>query len=89
MFGCLSVITRAFSDGTRPSEYELISWYYHACSFLSTGSASDGSEELKGKAQEMFTKIDLNWLKLWMAEALCWAGIRYLKGNFLTKVQKV
>jgi len=87
MFGCLSAITRAFSDGTRPSEYGLISWYYHACSFLSTGGASD--EELKGKAQEMFMKIDLNWLKLWMAEALCWAGIPYLKGDFLTKVQKV
>jgi len=89
MVGCLSAITRAFSDGTRSPEYGLISWYYHACFFLSTGGATDGSEELKGKAQEMFTKIDLNWLKLWMAEALCWVGIPYLKGGFLTKVQKV
>jgi hypothetical protein len=89
MFGCLSAITRAFSDGTRAPEYGVISWYYHARSFLSTGGAIKGFEELKDKAQELLTKINLNWVKLWMTEALCWAGIPYLKGDFLTKVQKV
>jgi hypothetical protein len=89
MIGCLSAITKAFSDGTPPPEYGVISWYYHAGLFLSTGGASEESEELKEKAQELLTKIDLNWVKSWMAEALCWAGIPYLKGDFLTNEQEV
>ncbi len=86
MFGCLSAITRAFSDGTRPPKYGLISWYYHAHLFLSTG---EGLDEQKDETQELVKKIDLNWVKLWMIEAFCWAGLRYLKGDFpLAKVQK-
>ena len=86
LFGCLSAITRAFSDGTPAPVYGLVSWYYHACFFLSTGSAS---EELKDKVQELFMKINLNWVKSWMSEALYWGGILYLRGDFITKVQKV
>jgi hypothetical protein len=89
MFGCLSAITRAFSDGTRAPQYAVVSWYYHACFFLSTGSSSEGLEELKDRSQDLFTKIDMNWIKLWMTEALFCAGVPYLRENFLTKVQKV
>ena len=73
MFDCLSVITRAFNDGTRAPEYALISWCYHACCFLSTREAS---EQLKD--EELIRTINLNWVKSWMIQALCWAGAPYL-----------
>jgi len=89
MFGCLSAITRAFIDGTCAPEYAVLSWYYHAGFFLSTGGAGEGLQEMKDRSQELFNlfmKIDLNWVKLWMTEALLLAGVPYLRGNFLTKV---
>ena len=89
MFGCLSEITRAFSDGTCAPQYAVVSWYYHACFFLSTGGPGEGLQEMKDRSQELFNlfmKIDLNWVKLWMSEALLWAGVPYLRGNLLTKV---
>jgi hypothetical protein len=78
MFGCISAITRAFIEGTRPPEYALVSWYHHACSFLSTGSREDLGD-LNDKAQELVEKIDVKWVKSWMTTALYFAGVHYLR----------
>jgi hypothetical protein len=85
MFGCLSAITTALSGGTRAPEYAVVSWYYHACFFLSTGGPGEGLQEMK-ELFNLFMKIDLNWVKFWMTEALLWAGVQYLRGKFPTKV---
>jgi hypothetical protein len=79
MFGCISAITRAFSDGTPPPEYAQVSWFYHACSFLSTGGGSEELGELDGKAKEMIKKIDLRWVMSWLMTALYRAGVHYLR----------
>ncbi len=88
MFACLSAITRAFDDGMCAPEYAVVSWYYHSCFFLSAGNGSEGLE-LRDGAWELVNKVDLNWIRLWMIEALCWAGVPYLrKVKFPTKVRK-
>jgi hypothetical protein len=79
-FACLSAITRAFSDGKPAPEYALILWYIHSCLFLSAGDGSQELEALRDEARMLVKKIDLNWIRLWMGEALCWAGLPYLRG---------
>ncbi|KAF8219524.1 hypothetical protein L208DRAFT_838636 [Tricholoma matsutake] len=79
MVGCLRVITKAFSDGSRAPEYALISWLYHACLFLSAPSVSEGLGGLKDEAEGLVKKIDVKWIKLWMIEALGWAGVPYFR----------
>jgi hypothetical protein len=79
MLACFSAITRAFSDGN-PGEYAFLSWYYHACFFLtSSGGDGEGLGEMRNEVEELVEKIDLNWVKSWMLEALLWAGIRYFR----------
>jgi hypothetical protein len=88
-FACLSAITRAVNDGTPAPEYALISWYYHSCFFLSVGKGSEGLEELRDEARELVKRIDLNWVRVWMREAFCLAGLPYLRrAKFPTKVWK-
>jgi hypothetical protein len=90
MFACLSAITRAFNDRKRAPKYAVVSWYYHSCFFLSAGEGSEELEELRDEARELVKKIDLNWVMVWMAEALCWAGVPYLrKVKFPTKVRDI
>ena len=90
MFGCLSAITRAFNGSEHAPKYALVSWYYHSCSFLPAGEGSEELEELRDEARELVKKIDLNWVMEWMAEALCWAGLPYLrKVKFPTKVRDI
>jgi hypothetical protein len=89
MYGCLSAITRAFSNGTHPPEYALISWDYHACSFLSTAGNSDELAGLNNAIRDLFREIDLNWVINWMTEALIWAGVPYARGELpSTQVRK-
>jgi hypothetical protein len=79
MLACFSAITRAFSNGN-PGEYAFLSWYYHACIFLtSSGGDGEGLGEMRNKVEELVKKIDLNWVKSWMSEALLWAGIPYFR----------
>jgi hypothetical protein len=80
MFGCLSAITRAFSNGNRAPEYALVSWYYHACS-LSAGGTSEGLGELRDETRKLVKEINLNWVRSWLIEAAFWAGVPYLRGN--------
>ena len=79
MFACLSAITRAFNDGKPAPEYATVSWYYHSYLFLSASKGSEELEELRDDAQELVKKIDLNWVRVWMIEALCFAGLPYLR----------
>ena len=89
MFACLLAITRAFNDGELAPKYAVVSWYYHSCFFLSAGDGSEGLEELRDGAWELVNKVDLNWIRLWMIEALCWAGVPYLREvKFPTQVRK-
>ncbi len=89
MFACLSAITRAFNDGKLAPKYAVVSWYYHSCFFLSAGDGSEELEELGDGAWELVKKVNLNWVRLWMIEALCWAGVPYLrKVKFPTQVRK-
>jgi hypothetical protein len=89
MYGCLSAIKRAFSDGTDPPEYALISWHYHACSFLSAAGNSDELAGLNDAVQVLFREIDLNWVINWMTKALFWAGVPYFRGELpSTQVRK-
>jgi hypothetical protein len=89
MYGCLSAITRAFRDGTHPPEYALISWHYHACSFLSTAGNSDELAGLNDAIRDLFREIDLYWVINWMTEALIWAGVPYVRGELpSTQVRK-
>jgi RecA/RadA recombinase len=83
MVACLSSITRAFSDGTHAPEYALVSWYYHACLFLSAYGPSEGLGGLKDEAEELVKKINLKWVKAWMVEAVQWAGVPYLRGQLI------
>jgi RecA/RadA recombinase len=88
-FACLSAITRAFNDGQPAPKYALISWYHHSCLFLSAGEGGEELEELRDEARELVKKIDLKWVRVWMGEALCWAGLPYLRrAKFSTKVRK-
>ncbi len=83
MFACLSAVTRAFDDNIHAPEYALVSWYYHACSFLSAGVTGGGLEEIRDEG--LVKKIDLKWVKSWMAESLYWVGLGYLRVEFATK----
>jgi len=83
MFSCLSAITRAFDDNKRAPEYALASWYYHACSFLSAGVTGGGLEDLRD--EELVKKIDLKWVKFWMAESLNGSGLERSMMEFATK----
>jgi len=86
MIACLSAITRAVNDGDRAPQYAVVSWYYHSCSFLSAGGEL---EELRDEAWELVNKIDLSWVSVWIAEALCWVDVLYLtKVKLPTKVRK-
>ena len=79
LVGCLGAITRAFNNGTLAPKYALVSWYYHAVLFLSVSHTSEGLGGLRDKeGEELVKKIDLKWVKSWMAEALGWAGVPYL-----------
>ena len=79
LVGCLGAITTAFNNGTLAPRYALVSWYYHASWFLSMPHASKGLGGLSNeKAMELVKKIDLKWVKSWMAGALTWAGVPYL-----------
>jgi len=89
MFACLSVITRAFNDDRSARHYAVVSWYRHSCFFLSAGGGSEELDELRDEAWELIKKIDLNWVKAWMIEALCWVDVQYLRKVFLTKVWKL
>jgi len=89
LFECLSAITKAFSDGTGAPKYALVSWYYHACSSLSTDGVIGGLENLKDETQELSRKIDLNWVKSWMIEALLVESLPCWRGDALTNVRKV
>jgi len=53
---------------------------------MSAGGGSEELEELRDDARELIKKIDLNWVKVWMIEALYWVDVRYLRKVFLTKV---
>ncbi|KAF8638440.1 hypothetical protein AX14_010187 [Amanita brunnescens Koide BX004] len=79
MVGCFRAITRAFNSGTLAPRYALTSWCYHAGLFLSMPCSS---KELGGlrdeEAEELVEKIDMKWVKSWMAETLGWAGVSYL-----------
>ncbi len=83
MFACLSEITRAFDNNIHAPEYPLLSWYYHACSFLSAGGAGEELEEING--EELVKKIDLKWIKVWMTESLYWAGLGYWRVELAAK----
>ncbi|KAF8640197.1 hypothetical protein AX14_010004, partial [Amanita brunnescens Koide BX004] len=78
MLGCLQAITRAFNNGSHAPEYPLISWYHHACLFLSEPGTREGLGELTDELMEWIQKINLKWIKSWMTEALWWAGVPYL-----------
>jgi hypothetical protein len=78
MVACLGAITTAFNDGSNAPEYALISWYHHACLFLSAPSTTEEVGQLKHEAKEWVKKIDLRWVKLWMPKALSFAGVPYL-----------
>ena len=78
MVACLSVITRAYRDGTAGPRYALVSWHYHSCSVLSTSSGDEGLGEMKDEVEELVKKIDFDWVKSWLLEALYWAGAKYL-----------
>ena len=85
MVGCLGAITRSFSDGSGVPQYALISWHHHASLFLSALGARDGLGGLKDEAEELVKKIDLKWVKVWMVQALRWAGVPYLMGKLTQK----
>ncbi|KAF8226611.1 hypothetical protein L208DRAFT_1406822, partial [Tricholoma matsutake] len=85
MVGCLGAITRSFSDGSIAPEYALISWHHHASLFLSALGANEGLGGLKGEAEELVKKIDLKWVKVWLEQALLWAGVPYLRGESTQK----
>jgi hypothetical protein len=88
MFACLSAITSAFNGGEHAPKYAAVSWYYHSCLFLSASEGSEGLEELRVGAYELVEKIDLDWIKAWMKEALRWTGVPYLrKVKIPTKVR--
>jgi hypothetical protein len=56
---------------------------------LSAGEGSEELEELRDEARELVKKFDLKWVRVWMGEALCWAGLSYLRrAKFSTKVRK-
>ncbi|KAF8715595.1 hypothetical protein AX14_012573 [Amanita brunnescens Koide BX004] len=79
LVGCLRAITRAFNNGTPAPKYALVSWYYHAGLFLSSPHASEGLGGLRvEEVKELVKKIDLQWVKSWMVQALAWAGVPYL-----------
>ena len=82
MFGCLWAITRAINDEKQAPEYALISWYYHACCFLSATHVGEELEEQDDETHELFKKINVNWVKWWMIEALSYAGLPYLRAEF-------
>ena len=80
MLGCLSAVTRAFSEGTDGPRYPVVSWYYHACSFLITRSGdSEDLEEMKDEVQQLVKKIDLAWVKSWLIQALYWETVSSLR----------
>ncbi|KAF8670100.1 hypothetical protein AX14_005945 [Amanita brunnescens Koide BX004] len=71
LVGCLGAITMAFNNGTLAPKYALVSWCRHACSFLSVPRTSKGLGGLRDEeAKELVKKINLKWVKSWMAEAL-------------------
>ena len=83
LLGCLGAITRAFNNGTLAPKNALVSWYYHAGLVLCMPCASQGLGGLRDEeAEELVKKIDLKWVKSWMAEALGWAGVPYLIKQF-------
>ena len=76
MLACHSAITRAFREGTDGPRYALVSWYYHACSFLVTSSGhSEGLEEMKDEVEALVKEIDLDWVKSWLLDALYWERV--------------
>ncbi|KAF8232579.1 hypothetical protein L208DRAFT_1397249 [Tricholoma matsutake] len=85
MVGCLGAITRSFSDGSIVPAYALISWHHHASLFLSALGANEGLGGLKDEAEELVKKIDLKWVKVWLVQALPWAGVPYLRGESTQK----
>jgi hypothetical protein len=85
MVGCLRAITRSFREGSDAPEYALISWHHHASLFLSARGASEELGGLKEEAEELIKKIDLKWVKVWMVQALYWAGIPYFRGELTQK----
>ena len=84
MLGCLSAITMAFRVGESGPKYALVSWYHHACSFLITSSA-DVLGQMKDQVQELVAKIDLDWVKSWLIDALFWKGGKSLRFDLPTK----
>ena len=79
MLACLKAITNAFDNDTRAPEYALISWSYHTWHFLSTGGDGEGLEQVKDEIVALVKKINLNWVRTWMLQALYWTGVPYLK----------
>ena len=91
MLGCLSAITMAFRVGNSGPRYALVSWYYHTCSFLiNTNSGdSEGLGEMKDEVQALVKEIDLEWVKFWLLDALCWERVGSLSVELpSTKVQE-
>ena len=89
MLACFSAINKAFREGTSGPEYAFVSWYYHACSFLTTCSGDiEGLGEMKAEVQELVQKIDFKWVKAWLTEAIYWQTVASLSVELpSTKVQ--
>ena len=90
MLGCLQAITRAFNDGSHAPEYALISWHHHACLFLSAPGTSEGLKALTDQEpMELIQRINLQWVKSWMAEALYWEGLSNRAASMKLPLPKV
>jgi hypothetical protein len=79
MIRCLKMITLAIHDDKPPSQYACLAWHYHGASLLSNADDSQEFDLLFRDASAEMEKIDWEWIRIWMAEALCWAGLGYLK----------
>ncbi|KAG6906285.1 hypothetical protein DXG01_014765 [Tephrocybe rancida] len=89
MICSLEAIMTAFSSGANASEYTLIAWHHHAYCFL---SAADTDNHIAGglehKAVDLIKNIDLEWVKLWLIQALFWVGIPYLRVEWASGKQR-
>ena len=89
VLACFSAIDKGSREGTSGPEYALVSWYYHACSVLITSGDIEELGEMKYEAQALVKKIDCNWVKTWLMEAVNWKGVTFLRFELpSTKVQE-
>jgi hypothetical protein len=75
---CLRAINDSLRSQEKPTEYPCIAWYYHSSHLL---SHADGNEQLHlfQEVKAQVAAVDVGWLKWWMAEALAYAGIPYIR----------